>query len=286
MKGKNVLMMSIMLVVCWFCIHNTMVLAQKEEASAEAPAEETQVSKKVKATKAETTLWGLIKQGGWTMFPLGGLSVAGVGLIIYGFLISRNSHMLHPELLPQFEAALEEVDIKRATEICENTPCLLTNILHSGLERISDGILDTESMEKAMEEASVEETAAGLKPINYLSIIAQVAPMLGLLGTVSGMIKAFQKIGLGGMGDAEKLAADIGEAMITTATGLIIGIPTMFFYFYFKGKYMSNVSSVARLLGNLSHHLVTSTRKAGDEGYEEAGYDEAGEAEYEEAGEE
>jgi biopolymer transport protein ExbB len=118
-------------------------------------------------------------------------------------------------------------------------------------------------MEKAMEEASVQETAGGLKPINYLSIIAQIAPMLGLLGTVSGMIKAFQKIGLGGMGEPEKLAGDIGEAMVTTATGLVIGIPAMFFYFFLKSKYMSNVASLARVLGNLLSEFVASSRRGG-----------------------
>jgi len=112
-----------------------------------------------------------------------------------------------------------------------------------------------------MEEASVHEVTAGLKPINYLSIIAQIAPMLGLLGTVSGMIKAFQKIGMGGMGKPELLAADIGEAMVTTATGLIIGIPAMFFYFYLKTRFMSNVSEMSRLLGNLCHQLVSAARR-------------------------
>jgi biopolymer transport protein ExbB len=129
------------------------------------------------------------------------------------------------------------------------------------MQRLTDGTLDTESMEKAMEEASVEETSAGLKPINYLSIVAQIAPMLGLLGTVSGMIKAFDKIGQGGMGKPELLAADIGEAMITTATGLIIGIPAMFFYFFLKSKYLSNVSKLARYLGNLTHTLISAGRR-------------------------
>ena len=122
-------------------------------------------------------------------------------------------------------------------------------------------MIDIDSMEKAMEAASVHEITAGLKPINYLSIIAQIAPMLGLLGTVSGMIKAFQKIGLGGMGKPELLASNIGEAMITTAAGLIIGIPAMFFYFYLKSRYMSNVSQLTRVLGTLSHQMVAAARR-------------------------
>jgi biopolymer transport protein ExbB len=169
--------------------------------------------------------------------------------------------MLRPELVPQIQEELMQLHLDPAKSICAGSPCLLTNTLQAGLERISDGVLDVPSMEKAMEEASVHEITAGLKPISYLSIIAQVAPMLGLLGTVSGMIKAFQKIGLGGMGKPELLAADIGEAMVTTAAGLIIGIPTMFFYFFLKSRYMSNVSELTRILGNLCHQLVAAARR-------------------------
>lgn len=230
-------------------------------AYAQDAAAATEVSAQVKAASANVSLWALIKQGGWAMFPLGALSVAMVGLIIYGFLISRTDKMLRPELIVELQTSLEGLDVDSAQQICVANPSLLTNILNAGLQRISDGVLDVPAMEKAMEEAAVEESSAGLKPINYLSIIAQVAPMLGLLGTVSGMIKAFQKIGLGGMGDPEKLAGDIGEAMITTAAGLIIGIPAMFFYFFLKTKYLSNSSRLARMLGNLSHHLIASSRR-------------------------
>lgn len=208
-----------------------------------------------------TTLWQTIQQGGALMFPLGLLSVAMIGLGVYGFMIVPEKKMLTPELVPTIQEALNELRLDDVSQICTHNPSLLTNILHAGLQRISDGILDVPSMEKAMEEASIEETSAGLKTISYLSIIAQVAPMLGLLGTVSGMIKAFDKIGRGGMGKPELLAGNIGEAMVTTATGLIIGIPAMFLYFYLKGRYTSNVARIGRILGNLSHHLVAASRR-------------------------
>ncbi len=196
------------------------------------------------------------------MVPLGFLLIATIGLTIYGFIATQEKRMLQSHLLPGIQNSLESLNVQEASNICAGNPCLMTNILLSGFQRLSDGVLDTESMEKAMEEASVEETAAGLKPINYLSITASIAPMLGLLGTVSGMIKAFEKIGQGGMGKPELLAENIGEAMVTTASGLIIGIPAMFFYFFLKGKYLSNVSRLARMLGNLTHSLVTAGRRA------------------------
>ena len=77
------------------------------------------------------------------------------------------------------------------------------------------------------------------------------------------MIGAFDKIGLGAMGSPEKLAGDIGEAMITTAAGLMIAIPAMFAYFYFKAQFTSNIARVSRLLGNLAHHLGVTLKNGG-----------------------
>ena len=112
-----------------------------------------------------------------------------------------------------------------------------------------------------MEEASVEEVSAGMKPLGYLSIVTQVAPMFGLLGTVTGMIGAFDKIGMGQMGSPEKLADNIGEAMITTAAGLIVAIPAMFAYFGFKAHYTANISRISTLLGDLTFHLKEGVRQ-------------------------
>ena len=241
--------------------------AYTQEAAAPAEGADApqggEVVAKTEEIGKKTTFWGLVKQGGWTMVPLGMISVAGIGLIIYGTITSQESKMLRPDLVPLLQDQLGSLNLQDAKSTCSGSPCLLTNTLNAGLERIGEDTVDVTSMEKAMEEASVHEVTAGLKPISYLSVIAQIAPMLGLLGTVSGMIKAFQKIGLGGMGKPELLAANIGEAMITTATGLIIGIPTMFFYFFLKGRYMSNVSQLNRILGNLCHHLVVACRDGG-----------------------
>lgn len=208
------------------------------------------------------TLGYLWSVGGWCMWPLGAVNVAVVALGIYGYLMVRESKMLMPHLVPTIQEALDKLHVDEAMNICGSNPSVLTNVLHSGLERISEGILDVSSLEKAMEESAVEESAPGLKWIGYVSVCAQVAPMVGLLGTVSGMIKAFQKIGKGGMGKPELLANDIGEALITTAYGLIIGIPAMLVYFNLKAKYTANLTRMNRVLGNMVHRLVSATRKA------------------------
>jgi biopolymer transport protein ExbB len=241
--------------VVWVGVVWTAAYAQQGGNATEALA----------ATDSGTSLWGTIKQGGPLMLPLGLLSVATIALGVYGFLMVRESKMLTPELLGPIDRAISSLQVEEAMKICQGTPSLLTNIMYAGLDRVHDGYLDLESMEKAMEEASVEETAAGLKMISYLSIVAQLAPMVGLLGTVSGMIKAFAKIGKGAMGRPEVLAGNIGEALVTTAAGLIIGIPAMFLYFHLKGRYTANVTKLGRMLGNLSHHLVAASRGQGEQ---------------------
>ncbi len=225
------------------------VFAQTPAAAPAAPAAAT--GPKVQ----EVTLWGMWVTGGWAMYPIGALSIFGLALTVFGFLFLREPKMVQSALLPLLQNQVSNLDFRSASATCSGTPGVFTNIVNAGLLRLSDGITDVQTIEKAMEEAAVEENTNGLRPISYLSIIASVAPMFGLLGTVSGMIKAFQKIGLGAMGDPEKLANDIGEAMITTAFGLIVGIPFMFFYFYLKSRFQGNMARIARLAGNLTHHL-------------------------------
>jgi biopolymer transport protein ExbB len=224
----------------------------------------------VKKKEASMTLFQLWAVGGICMYPIGLCSIGALGLIIYGFMITNSSKMFNTDVIQQLQASMRDVKLEDAKNVCSANPGVLTNVFAAGLNRIADGTLDVESMEKAMEESSVEEAATSIKPIGYISIIAQSAPMWGLLGTVSGMIKAFQKIGLGGMGDPEKLAADIGEAMITTAFGLIVAIPAMFFFFFLKSKFNSNMSKMARVIGNLTHELTLSARRGGQAPQEES----------------
>ncbi len=205
------------------------------------------------------TLWDYWKVGGFAMYPIGLCSVGTVALSIYCWLQFRSDKMLQPTIVPLLNDALAQRDLQQAVSVCQSAPGILTNILSAGLGRVNGDQLDVENVEKAMEEVSVTEVNEGMKPLTYLSVISQIAPMFGLLGTVTGMIGAFNKIGMGGMGDPEKLASDIGEAMITTAAGLIVAIPTMFAYFGFKTLFTSNMSRISRLLGDMMHRLNTGT---------------------------
>ncbi|MCO5061548.1 MAG: MotA/TolQ/ExbB proton channel family protein [Kiritimatiellae bacterium] len=233
-----------------FCIA-APALAQDNEASDAPP---------VAAQKQ--TFGQILKTGGWTMWPLGVCSVAGVGLLIFNALVLRPSRMLKPEITAQIKDAASTLDVERARTLCAANPSPVTTIIAAGLDRIRGDELHLESIEKGMEEQSLQEIAKYMQPINYLSVIATISPMIGLLGTVSGMIKAFQAMAYGAMGRPELLANNIGEALITTATGLIIGIPVMVFYFFFKNRFTSVVASINRSCGDILESLASAGRNA------------------------
>ncbi|MDZ8119765.1 MotA/TolQ/ExbB proton channel family protein [Pontiella sp. NLcol2] len=206
----------------------------------------------VQAEAAESvTLGALLKQGGWAMYPLGLFSVAMFYFIIRNLLLLREKNMLRQDLKEQIEALMRKRDVKGIRSLCAENDSLITAVLDAGMERISEEHeYDSQHVMEAIEEAGNEQMVIFMKPINFLSIIGGTAPMLGLLGTVSGMIKAFSIIAQGGMGDPGKLAGSIGEALITTATGLVIAIPAMFAYFLFKNNFIKTMSTMGRLVGH------------------------------------
>jgi len=209
----------------------------------------------------DKTLLDLWVVGGPVMWPIGLCSVVGIGLAIYCALQYRLQRMARLDVHVSLSNALDALNLHEAHLICNNAPCMLTSILKAGLERVSKGEeVDVAAFEKAMEEASVVEITEWQKPLGHLSLDSQIAPMLGLLGTVTGMIGAFDKIGMGAMGSPEKLAGDIGEAMITTAAGLMVAIPCMFLYFAFKAMFTANVARVSRLLGDFVHQVNVAVK--------------------------
>lgn len=216
------------------------------------------------AVEGGKSLWDMWKVGGPIMYPIGLCSVVGIGLTIYAALQYRMQKMARLDIGDDLRGAIGALDFAAARSLCAGAPSMLTSILSAGLSRLEGADdHDLTAFEKAMEEASVEEVSDWQKPLNHLSVVAQIAPMLGLLGTVTGMIGAFDKIGMGNMGAPEKLAADIGEAMVTTASGLIVAIPCMFAYFYFKAKFTGNVAKISRLLGNHLHHIGVALKCGG-----------------------
>lgn len=192
----------------------------------------------------KVTLWGMIKTGGWAMWPLGFCSVGVVTMIVLNVRMVSRKNLLPAGVVLPLRSAAEQRDVGQMYSLCRATPNLYTNGLLPGLRKINpeDPAASKQNMEGAIAEAVGREEAQVSFWINFLSLFASISPMIGLLGTVSGMIGAFQKIGTGGMGKPELLAGNIGEALITTATGLIIAVPAIFAFFIFR----NNLSRIVR----------------------------------------
>ena len=136
--------------------------------------------------------------------------------------------------MDELEALLEEEEYQEALELCESEPNFLTNSLAAGLPRLNEGYA---KMKEAMEAQAGIEAVKLQQKVGWMLFLSNVAPMLGLFGTVTGMISAFDKIvSLGAKVTPKDLAGGISAALITTFLGLLVAIPALFAYQYFRNK--------------------------------------------------
>ena len=191
------------------------------------------------------TLWQeWIRPLGWCGWPLAFCSIGVVTMIIINVRMVARKNLMPVGVVVPLRAAAEQRDVGQMYSLARATPCLFTNGLLPGLRKINpeDPAASKPDMEGAIAEAVGREEAQVSFWINFLSLFASISPMVGLLGTVSGMIGAFGKIGSGGMGKPELLAEYIKEALFTTAAGLMIAIPAIFAFFIFR----NNLSRIIR----------------------------------------
>lgn len=162
------------------------------------------------------------------------ISIAMVALIIEHFVSIKRDKIVPPEVIDEIEALFEEEEYQEALELCESEPNYLTNMLAAALPKLNAGF---DTMEEHLDEAHLMEAVKLHTKISYLSLIANIAPMLGLFGTVLGMVGAFNSIvKLGPAVTPKDLAAGVQQALITTLFGLVVAIPAIVFYFYFRNK--------------------------------------------------
>lgn len=228
-----------------------------DDKKVEAPAPETAAG----AEDGEKSLFDLILEGGWAMWPLGAMSIAIIALSVYCAMDLSRKNFYPLEVLGPLESAMESGDVHAAMREAEASPTCLGQVMYGATEYIHERgyeTLDGDTIYDLMADASQEFNRTRARTINYFSVISQAAPMLGLLGTVSGMIKAFGTLGREGMGDPAKLASNISEALVTTASGLVIALPAIFAYFYFRDRLTELVSRVDKH----ASRMLTSLRRA------------------------
>ena len=176
-------------------------------------------------------MFELIKNGGWMMLPIILCSIGAMGIIGERFWSLRRKKILPAELVPQIwqlhrDSKLDEITLRR---IKVSSP--LGAVLAAGLANSKHG---RDMMKTSIEEAGRQVVHELERYLNSLGTIASITPLLGLLGTVVGMIKVFSAIMIHGVGDPGILAGGISEALITTAAGLTVAIPSLIFHRFFE----------------------------------------------------
>ncbi len=220
MKQKSVILGSVAFAALLLC----SVAAQAQSpAPAGSPAEKKQTK----------NLLTQIIEGGWVMFPIAACSILTVYLIGEGVTRTNPAKLAPAAQSDAVKDLFRHGDYVGAYNYCKANPSPLTNVVRLGVSYLGDGQTMAET---AMSEELAKENSHLQTRLSYLSVIGVCTPMIGLLGTVTGMMSAFSTLGTSGIGDPSRLAGAIGEVLVATASGLFIAIPAFGFFYYLRNR--------------------------------------------------
>lgn len=212
-------------------------------------------------TERGMTLWQMIVAGGAVMIVLGILSLAALAITVYEFMTLKVAILAPKKFSEEIIQRLEKKEFKAAKKLCNANPNnIISRIVSAGLEKIESRAIVAR---EAMENAARKEIGDLWQTLSYLADIANIAPLLGLLGTVLGMIQAFSVIVVQSSGVKPiLLAAGVSKAMITTAAGLMVAIPVMLVYSYFRAK-VQEVSNVVEIYSTDIIKIIDQSKQQG-----------------------
>jgi biopolymer transport protein ExbB len=191
---------------------------------------------------------------GWLLW---GLSVVAVALMVQSLITIRRVNILPDVLREQIQGMFEGRQYREVIDLTEGEPSFLSHVIHAALAEAAHGY---STMERAMEESAEEHTTKLLRSIEWLNLLGNIGPMLGLLGTVWGMIRAFfTMVEKGGAANPADLAGDIGIALVTTLLGLCVAIPSLTVFSIMRNK-IDALTSEAMVA---AQELISNFRPAG-----------------------
>lgn len=173
---------------------------------------------------------------GWMLLVL---SIVMFTFTIEGFVKFRQAKLAPPAVIALLRDAFTAGDYQQAWQVCRSNPCFVSTVVGEGLVRIGKG---RDMFENTMADVSAKESMKAKANLAYLSVVGVVAPMFGLLGTVQGMIEAFNVLAAQGASNFSALAAAIGLALWTTLAGLVVGIPAFILYYVLRNIAASALS--------------------------------------------
>ncbi len=190
-----------------------------------------------------------LQKGGIMMIPIGLCSLVALTVIIERLITLRRKSVIPPKFLPGLRKLMtgKPGNTEAALNYCRQNKSAIANVFAAGIRKIDRR--SPEAVEKSIEDAGEREVLKLRKYLRALSVIASVTPLLGLLGTILGMIVAFQTVAISGeaLGKTELLAEGIYQAMITTAAGLSIAIPVLICYHWISGKIEKLVADIDQM---------------------------------------
>jgi biopolymer transport protein ExbB len=178
-------------------------------------------------------LWELYLKGGIVMHAIMIASITALGFAIERGVALRQPIQAPGGLVEETMGRLSRGGTGAAASLVEGKSVALARLLGAALSKLEQG---HQAMEDAVVETSYDVLYDLRRNIRPLGIVASVAPLMGLLGTVFGMIKAFDRVSAGGLGRGEKLAGGIAEALVTTGAGLLVAIPALLLYHFYRGR--------------------------------------------------
>ncbi len=222
-----------------------------QPGAANAPVPPAQNGRPPEKKEDRISFIELLLKGKWFMLPIALCSLLGVGIILERLFALRRGIIAPPAFMPGLaqRLGLSGENREDAIAYCHQNDSPIGRIMAVGIRKMPQGV---EAVEQAIEDAGANEVSKLRRNLRMLYGVAAIAPMLGLLGTVWGMIEAFQVAAQHGLGRAELLAEGIYEALVTTFAGLCVAIPVLVFYYFF----LSRIETLISHLNDLSERFM------------------------------
>ncbi len=198
-------------------------------------------------------IFEFLQKGGYLMIPIAICSVLSLAVIIEKLINLRAKKIIVPEVKSVVNSLTSEDVINLALSVCDQHKGVLSNLMKMVLQHKGTSYL---AVRDELSDNGRQEVRVLEKGLMILETVAAVTPILGLLGTVVGMIKVFNVISVQGVGEASALSGGISEALISTAAGLTVGIPALIFYNYFSQKTEDLILDIENISNNLLKKII------------------------------
>jgi len=235
-------------------------------AQVQAPLQETaEIASDAAGDTPTLTFRKIMTDGGFIMNWILGLSFIAIALIIFYLLTMRSGIMFPKKFIMAAQDAAENGDLETLRDLCREANSPAAKIIQASLEQIIPGQpMDYERIKDAMEDEGVRQAGFLWQRLQYLMDVAVISPMVGLLGTVWGMMVSFSGLeaGMNFINKADALASGVAQAMYTTFGGLIVGIFAMAAYDLLRGRLFKLLSGMESACGTVLHRLIPAKTSA------------------------